>query len=168
MFYYMFYTIVLFIVIVSITIFPFTYYNHLSEKFFIKKLKKYSLNDINGINNNFNAIVKNDNYNIIKKIIENKNIEAKIVIDNYYLYFYQLFETYILSDMPFLTIRIDNIMEITQKNTKITLNIHENIDLKCNFFIIRTYNNECKVFIQNCNENNFIENLYENYNKLKF
>ncbi len=167
-FYYMFYTIVLFIIIGSITIFPFTYYNHLSETFFIKKVKKYSLNDINGMDNNFNAIVKNNNYNVIKKIIKNKNIEVKIVMDNYYLYFYQLFDTHILSDTPFLTININNIMEITQKNTRITLSVHENIDFKCNFFTIRTYSIECKLFIQNCNEDNFIEDLYKNYNKLKF
>ncbi len=167
-FYYMFYTIVLFIIIGSITIFPFTYYNHLSEALFIKKVKKYSLNDINGMDNNFNALVKNNNYNVIKKIIKNKNIEAKIVMDSYSLYFYQLFETHILSDMPFLTININNIIEISQKNARITLSVHENIDFKCNFFIIRTYNTECKLFIQNCNEDNFIEDLYKNYNKLKF
>ncbi len=170
-FYYIFYTFVLFIIIVSITIFPFVYYNHLSEKFFIKKLKKYSINDINdinGLNNNFNAIVKNNNYNVIKKIIENKNIESKIVINDNNIYFYQIFENYILSDIPFITIKIDNIMEITQKNIKINLNIYEKIDFKCNFFIINTFNSKYKLLIQNGKVDNFIDVLYNNYRKLKF
>lgn len=166
--YYTFYTFVLFIIIVSITIFPFIYYNHLSEKFFIKKLKKYSINDINGLNNNYNAIIKNNNYNVIKKIIENKNIESKIVINGNNIYFYQAFENYILSDIPFITIKIDNIMEIIQKNIKINLNIREKIDFKCNFFIINTFNNEYKLLIQNGKVDNFIDTLYNNYKKLKF
>ncbi len=166
-FYYIFYTFALFLIIVSFTIFPFIYYNHLSEKYFIKKLSKYNINDISA-DNSFNAVVKNNNYNVIKKITKNNDIEARIVIDNNNLYFYQIFENYVLSDVPFLIVNINNIMEIEQKKIKLNLNINEDMNFKCDFFTIKTYNDKYKLLIQNCNEDNFIQSLYKNYNKLKF
>ncbi len=156
-------TVIIFIVTVSITIFPYIYYNHLIELRIISKIQKYSPNEIVNIMDarfKFKALVQNRNYNIVKNLVINGYFDSEIAIINSRLDFYQYNYPYVFSYLPFLQIDISKIREVKQRKNIFYLNSPDIINyIKNNFFTLITESGEYKIMIEEDSVDNFIKSL---------
>ena len=129
-----------FIIITSIFIIPFSIYNHLSYSSALKGLRKYSISSLKNTYNfsdSYFVIIKNNNFDVNKSVMENNDIEALICINDTYLLFFQSADFNIISAVPFISIKINDITEISQKNKSILFPaVSYNIELKCTFYMV--------------------------------
>ncbi|KQB35673.1 hypothetical protein [Acidiplasma cupricumulans] len=159
-----------FIIITSIFIIPFSIYNHLSYSSALKGLRKYSISSLKNTYNfsdSYFVIIKNNNFDVNKSVMENNDIEALICINDTYLLFFQSADFNIISDVPFISLKINDITEISQKNKSILFPaVSYNIELKCTFFDLKTYYNAYKLLILHGKTDKFIINLIKKRNNL--
>ncbi|MEM0139601.1 MAG: hypothetical protein QXZ44_03200 [Ferroplasma sp.] len=167
--YFLIYTMIMFIITVSITIFPYLYFNHLMELRIINKIQKYKVNEVINIFDakyKFNAIMQNHKFNIIKELVLDNYFEAKVIIINSRVEFYQYSFPYVFSYTPFLTINISSIVDIKQK--KYTYNLYDfnNIkNLKDDNFYLVTDSESYKMIIEEVPVDKFIQALVISSNK---
>ncbi len=157
------YTALFFIVGVSITVFPFVYYNHFSELRILSKIPKYLPDQIVNISDataRFNVSVKDQKFDVISGLIHEKYIDAKAVFVGNYIEFYQYSHPYVLSYIPFLKIDLREIQEISQGRNRYSIMEPDIPSLvKCNYFDIHTDTKAYRMIVLHVSTGRFIETI---------
>jgi len=154
------YTALFFIVGVSITVFPFVYYNHFSEMRILSKIPKSLPDQIVNIIDaraRFNVSVKDQKFDVIPGLMYEKYIDAKAVFVGNYIEFYQYSHPYVLSYIPFLKIDLRDIREIGQGRNRYSIMKPDLPSLvKCNYFDIYTDTKVYRMIVLHVSTGSFI------------
>ncbi len=154
------YTALFFIVGVSITVFPFVYYNHFSEMRILSKIHKSLPDQIVNIIDaraRFNVSVKDQKFDVIPGLMYEKYIDAKAVFVGNYIEFYQYSHPYVLSYIPFLKIDLRDIREIGQGRNRYSIMEPDLPSLvKCNYFDIYTDTKVYRMIVLHVSTGSFI------------
>ena len=154
------YTALFFIVGVSITVFPFVYYNHFSEMRILSKIPKSLPDQIVNIIDaraRFNVSVKDQKFDVIPGLMYEKYIDAKAVFVGNYIEFYQYSHPYVLSYIPFLKIDLRDIREIGQGRNRYSIMEPDLPSLvKCNYFDIYTDTKVYRMIVLHVSTGSFI------------
>jgi hypothetical protein len=160
---FLIFTAIFFIIVVSITVFPFVYYNHFSELRVLGRIPKYSPEQIVNIMDadaKFNMSVRDDNFQVVPGLIHEKYIDAKAVFLGNYLEFYQYASPYVLSYIPFLKINSRMITELSQGKHRYSSEDPDLISrIKCNFFEIMTEGRTYRLIVLHESTDKFISAL---------
>ncbi len=157
---FLFYTAVVFIIVVSITIFPYTYYNHLSELRILNTIQKYppeSIVNIFDARARFNVSIHDEDFEIIPGLTQEEYVDAKAVFLGHYLEFYQYSSPWVLSYFPFLKIDLTYVTDISQGKHKYPITTPDlPLLIKCNYFQLITRIQSYKMIVQQESTDKFI------------
>jgi energy-coupling factor transporter transmembrane protein EcfT len=158
---FLFYIAIFFILGVSITVFPFVYYNHFAELRVLNKIPKYTPGQIVNIadaDTTFNVSVRDEHFDIVAGLEHEKYIDSKVAFVENYIEFYQYSYPYVLSYTPYLRINTKSIIEITQRKKRYSITTPDLPSMiKCNFFEIITDENIYRLIVLQTTTDRFID-----------
>jgi len=158
---FLFYIAIFFILGVSITVFPFVYYNHFAEARVLSKIPKYTPGQIVNIMDataTFNISIRNEHFDIIAGLEHEKYIDSKVAFVGHYIEFYQYSHPYVLSYEPFLKINTRSILELVQGKRRYSITTPElPAMIKCNFFEIITDEGIYRLIVLQTSTDRFID-----------
>ncbi len=157
---FLIYTAIFFILGISLTVFPFVYYNHFSEMKILNRIPKYSPDQVINIMDSkekFNVAIHDDGFDTIPGLIVEKYIEAKVVFLGHYLEFYQYASPWVLSYSPFLKINLKYILGISQGRRSYAIDTPGLPSIiKCNYFSIMTEGHAYRMIVEQRSTDEFI------------
>jgi hypothetical protein len=160
---FLFYTGIFFILTVSLSVFPYVYYNHLSELSVLNRVPKYLPGDIINIADSkakFTVSIMNNNFNVVSELIQERYIEAKAVFLGHYLEFYQYSSPWVISYLPFLKIDLNSIVAISQGRRTYEISLPDLPSLiKCNYFNIKTETESYKIIVEQETTEKFVSTI---------
>ncbi len=158
---FLLYSAIFFILGISITVFPYVYYNHFSELRVLGKIQKYLPGEIINIMDataTFSVSIKDNHFDIIPGLGHEKYIDAKVAFVGHFMEFYQYIHPYVLSYTPFLKINSMSITEIRQGKKKYPIGSAELPSLvKCNYFEILADTGTYRLIVLQVSTDKFID-----------
>ncbi len=165
---FMIYTAIFFILGISLTVFPFVYYNHFSEMKILNKIPKYSPNQVINIMDSrekFNVAIHDQGFDTIPGLIVEQYIEAKAVFLGHYLEFYQYASPWVLSYLPFLKIDLTYVLGVSQGKRSYTLDTPGLPSIiKSNYFSIITEGHAYRLIVEQRSTDEFIDAMLSGRN----
>jgi hypothetical protein len=160
LFSFLIYLALFFIIGVSITVFPFIYYNHFSELRILSKIPKYlpdQVINIRDANKRFYVSIQDKNFDVVPGILHGKYIDARVAFVDNYIEFYQYSSPYVLSYTPFLKINAKYINKIVQGKKAYSIDDSSIATMiKCNYFEIYENNETYKLIVLQQSTDKFI------------
>jgi hypothetical protein len=165
---FLFYTAIFFVIVVSLTVFPFVYYNHFSEVKILNKIPKYSPDQIINIMDSrqrFNVAIHDEGFDTVPGLIVEKYVGAKAVFLGHFLEFYQYASPWVLSYVPFLKIDLKYVAGISQGRNKYAMDDPRLPGaIKCNYFSIITEGHAYRMIVEQQSTDKFIAEMLNGRN----